>query len=94
MTRTLNENKKTETITVFAEFIFIAGGVLNIPKIPKLPGWEELRNSKRVFHSARWDYDYTGGDQEQPDLVKLKDKTVAIIGTGATSVQIVPELAK
>lgn len=94
MTRTLNEDKKTETITAFAEFVFIAGGILSIPKIPKLPGWEELRNSKRVFHSARWDYDYTGGNQEQPDLVKLKDKTVAIIGTGATSVQIVPELAK
>jgi cation diffusion facilitator CzcD-associated flavoprotein CzcO len=92
MTRTLGEN--TETITVFADFVFIAGGILNIPKIPKLPGWEELRNSKRVFHSARWDYEYTGGNQEQPDLVKLKDKTVAITGTGATAVQIVPELAK
>ncbi|KAH4267327.1 hypothetical protein HBI04_134890 [Parastagonospora nodorum] len=94
MTRTLGEGTKPQTITVFAEFIFIAGGTLNIPKVPKLPGWEELRNSKRVFHSARWDYDYTGGNQEQQDLVKLKDKTVAIIGTGATAVQIVPELAK
>ncbi|CAE7193133.1 hypothetical protein CFE70_007135 [Pyrenophora teres f. teres 0-1] len=94
MTRTLDENKKPETITVFADFIIVAGGVLNIPKIPKLPGWQELRNNKHVFHSARWDYDYTGGNQEQPDLVKLKDKTVAIIGTGATAVQIVPELAR
>ncbi|CAA9964209.1 cyclohexanone 1-2-monooxygenase [Pyrenophora teres f. maculata] len=94
MTRTLGENKKPETITVFADFIIVAGGVLNIPKVPNLPGWQELRNNKHVFHSARWDYDYTGGNQEQPDLVKLKDKTVAIIGTGATEVQIVPELAR
>ncbi|KAH6870242.1 hypothetical protein BKA58DRAFT_173338 [Alternaria rosae] len=94
MTRTLGENAKPETITVFAEFVVIAGGVLNVPKIPKLPGWEKLRNNKQVFHSARWDYEYTGGNQEQPDLHKLKDKVVAIVGTGATSVQIVPELAK
>ncbi|EDU47043.1 Pyr-redox-3 multi-domain protein [Pyrenophora tritici-repentis] len=94
MTRTFGENTKPETITVFADFVMLAGGILNIPKIPKLPGWQEFRNNKRVFHSARWDYDYTGGNQEQPDLVKLKDKTVAIIGTGATALQIVPELAK
>lgn len=94
MTRTLGENAKSEAITVFADFVIIAGGILNIPKIPKLPGWEGFRDNKHVFHSARWDYNYTGGNQEQPDLVKLKDISVAIIGTGATSVQIVPELAK
>ncbi|EMD97944.1 hypothetical protein COCHEDRAFT_1221195 [Bipolaris maydis C5] len=94
MTRTLDTNGKTESLTCFADFVIIAGGVLNIPKIPRLPGWEEFRNSKRVFHSARWDYDYTGGTQEQPDLVNLQDKTVAIVGTGATAIQIMPELAK
>ncbi|XP_014555288.1 hypothetical protein COCVIDRAFT_38927 [Bipolaris victoriae FI3] len=94
LTRTMDANAKTERLTVFADFVIVGGGVLNIPKIPKLPGWEEFRAKKRVFHSARWDYTYTGGTQEQPDLVNLKDKTVAIIGTGATSVQIIPELAK
>jgi cation diffusion facilitator CzcD-associated flavoprotein CzcO len=94
MTRTLGENAEPERITVFAEFVIIAGGVLNVPKIPKLPGWQAFRKNVHVFHSARWDYDYTGGNQERPDLHNLKDKTVAIIGTGATSVQIVPELAK
>jgi len=94
MTRNLGENDKPESFTVFAEFVIVAAGVLNIPKIPKLPGWEIFRDKKHVFHSSRWDYNYTGGTQERPDLVKLKDKTVAIIGTGATSVQIVPELAK
>jgi len=86
MSRTLGENTKPETFTVFADFVFIAGGVLNIPKIPKLPGWQEFRNNRYVLHSARWDYNYTGGNQELPDMVKLKDKEVAIIGTGATAV--------
>ena len=94
LTRTVDANAKTESLTVFADFVIVGGGVLNIPKIPKLPGWEEFRNKKRVFHSARWDYAYTGGHQAKPDLVNLKDKTVAIVGTGATSVQIIPELAK
>lgn len=94
LTRTVDGNGKTESLTVFADFVIVSGGVLNVPKIPKLPGWEEFRKNKRVFHSARWDYTYTGGTQEQPDLVNLKDKTVAIVGTGATAVQIIPELAK
>ena len=41
------------------------------------------------FHTSRWDYDYTGENLEH-----LKDKVVGIIGTGASAVQIVPELAK
>jgi cation diffusion facilitator CzcD-associated flavoprotein CzcO len=40
------------------------------------------------FHTSRWDYDYTG-----EKLEKLRDKVVGIIGTGATAVQAVPELA-
>lgn len=48
----------------------------------------------KAFHTSRWDYDYTGGTPKQPDLKNLKDKKVAIIGTGATAVQCVPELAK
>ncbi|EUC43525.1 hypothetical protein COCMIDRAFT_38526 [Bipolaris oryzae ATCC 44560] len=94
LTRTVDANAKTEQLTVFADFVIVGGGVLNIPKVSKPPGWEDFRAKKTVFHSARWDYTYTGGNQEQPDLVNLKDKTVAIIGTGATSVQIIPELAK
>ena len=44
------------------------------------------------FHTSRWDYDYTGGDSNG-GLDKLKDKRVAVIGTGATAVQCVPHLA-
>ena len=42
-----------------------------------------------AFHTSRWDYDYTG-----PDLAKLSDKRVGIIGTGATAIQCVPHLAQ
>ena len=45
------------------------------------------------FHTARWDYDYTGGGPGEP-LTKLGDKVVALIGTGATGIQCVPPLAE
>ena len=46
-----------------------------------------------MFHSARWDYDYTGGDASG-GLDKLADKRVALVGTGATGVQLVPHLGR
>lgn len=46
------------------------------------------------FHTTRWDYDYTGGDPSGAPMDKLADKRIAIIGTGATSVQCVPHLAR
>ena len=46
------------------------------------------------FHTSRWDYDYTGGDPSGAPMEKLADKRVGIIGTGATSVQCVPHLAR
>ncbi|KAM0229905.1 hypothetical protein ACHAPO_009627 [Fusarium lateritium] len=94
MTRTVGQPAKSETFTVTSEFVILAGGSFPFLKVPKLHGWEAFCNKKHVFHSARWDYDYTGGTQEKPDLVKLRGKRVAIIGTGATGIQIVPELAK
>ncbi len=47
-----------------------------------------------MFHTARWDYAYTGGSTEDPVLDKLGDKRVGIIGTGATAIQAVPHLAR
>ena len=47
-----------------------------------------------MFHTSRWEYDYTGGICENPVLDKLKDKRVAIVGTGATAIQAVPFLAQ
>ena len=75
-----------------ARFVIMAGGPLNRPKLPGIPGLQDFKG--KVFHSARWDYDYTGGSWENPALEKLKDKRVAIVGTGATAIQIVPFLGK
>ncbi|KAJ7781914.1 hypothetical protein DFH07DRAFT_764921 [Mycena maculata] len=46
------------------------------------------------FHTSRWDYEITGGSDIDWTLDKLKSKTVGIIGTGATAVQAIPQLAK
>ncbi len=73
-----------------ARFVVTAGGILNKAKLPGIPGIETFKG--KSFHTGRWDYDYTGGSSTEP-LTKLADKRVAIIGTGATSVQIVPRLA-
>jgi len=75
-----------------ARFVVMACGVLNMPKLPGIPGIE--RFAGKMFHTSRWDYDYTGGNAENPVLDKLADKRVAIIGTGATAIQAVPWLAR
>jgi cation diffusion facilitator CzcD-associated flavoprotein CzcO len=75
-----------------ARFVVMACGVLNMPKLPAVPGIESFKG--KMFHSGRWDYGYTGGSYENPVLDKLADKKVAIIGTGATAIQAVPYLGK
>ena len=47
-----------------------------------------------MFHTARWDYDYTGGSCKHPVLDKLAGKRVAIVGTGATALQAIPYLGQ
>ena len=74
-----------------ADHMVLACGRQSLPKLPDLPGIDVFR--PRTFHSSRWDYGYTGGDSEG-DLAKLRDKRVGIIGTGATAIQIVPEVAR
>jgi cation diffusion facilitator CzcD-associated flavoprotein CzcO len=62
--------------------ILIAGmGPLTEPKIPELPGLDGFEGE--VWHSARWNHDYD-----------LAGKRVASIGTGASAIQYVPEIAK
>ncbi|KAL2812637.1 Neopentalenolactone D synthase [Aspergillus granulosus] len=73
------------------QFVIPAAGPLHRPKLPGLPGITSFKGHS--FHTARWDYNYTGGNNKG-GLDKLKDKRVGIIGTGATAVQIVPYLAK
>jgi cyclohexanone monooxygenase len=75
-----------------ASFIGLGTGPLHVPKLPGIPGIEDFKGHS--FHTSRWDYDYTGGDPKGSAMVKLADKRVAIIGTGATSVQAVPHLAR
>jgi cation diffusion facilitator CzcD-associated flavoprotein CzcO len=57
-----------------------AMGPLNKPKLPEIPGRDRFAGT--AFHSARWD-----------PSVDLRGKRVAVIGTGASAIQIVPEIA-
>jgi cyclohexanone monooxygenase len=75
-----------------ARFVVMAGGPLNRPKLPGVPGIKDFKGHS--FHSARWDYGYTGGTPKNPTLDNLADKRVAIVGTGASAIQIVPYLGR
>ncbi|MFI0356947.1 flavin-containing monooxygenase [Actinomadura sp. 9N407] len=75
-----------------AQFIAMGTGPLHVPKLPGIPGIQSFRGHS--FHTSRWDYSYTGGDPSGAPMENLAGKRVAIIGTGATSVQCVPHLAR
>lgn len=66
--------------TVTARFLVSASGVLTVPKLPDIAGVDSFDGV--TMHTARWDHsqDLTG-------------KRVAIIGTGASAVQVIPEIA-
>ncbi|QZT58871.1 flavin-containing monooxygenase [Mycolicibacterium austroafricanum] len=67
-----------------AQFLISGAGGLHIPLIPEFDGYDEYLAAGRVaFHSAQWDHD-----------VDLTGKKVAVIGTGASAIQIVPEIVK
>ncbi|MGW0711317.1 flavin-containing monooxygenase [Streptomyces sp. NPDC002643] len=72
-----------------ARYVVTSSGTLSQPKLPGIPGIETFRG--HTFHTSRWDYDYTGGDANG-GLTGLADKQVAVIGTGATAIQVVPHL--
>ena len=74
-----------------ARFVIVANGPLSRPKLPGIPGIQDFAG--HVFHTSRWDYDYTGGDTNG-GLSKLGDKKVGVIGTGATAIQCVPHLGE
>jgi cation diffusion facilitator CzcD-associated flavoprotein CzcO len=77
--------------TISSKYIVIAGGILHKPKVPGIPGIETFKG--KMFHTTRWNYDYTGGGPRE-FMDKLGDKRVGIIGTGATAIQAVPKLAE
>lgn len=64
-----------------ARYVILANGILTTPKLARIEGMETFQGA--AFHTSRWDYN-----------VNLHGKRVGIIGTGATAVQAVPELAR
>lgn len=80
-----DENHRWHVVTsageVTADIVVAAAGALSEPKNPDISGFDSFEGE--VFHSARWDHD-----------ADLTGKRVAIIGTGASAIQIVPEIAK
>jgi cation diffusion facilitator CzcD-associated flavoprotein CzcO len=74
-----------------AQYVCMANGPLNRPKLPAIAGIHDFKG--HMFHTNRWDYDYTGGDSTG-NPVKLNDKRVGIIGTGATAIQCIPHLGE
>lgn len=75
---------------IAARFVVSCTGLLSNPKLPSIPGIDTFAG--HAFHTSRWDYGYTGGD-ESGGLTGLADKVVGIIGTGSTGVQVIPHLA-
>lgn len=74
-----------------ARFVTTQSGIFSRPQLPGVRGIEDFEG--HAFHSARWDYEYTGGAGEG-GLDKLADKRVGIIGTGTTALQVVPEVTR
>ncbi|WP_105341910.1 NAD(P)/FAD-dependent oxidoreductase [Mycobacterium sp. ITM-2016-00318] len=72
------ETDSGETLT--ARFLVNAGGVLTTPQLPDIDGVDSFAGV--TMHTARWDH---GQD--------LTGKRVAILGTGASAVQVIPEIA-
>jgi cation diffusion facilitator CzcD-associated flavoprotein CzcO len=70
-----------ELQTYEADVLVLATGQLHQPAIPRIEGIDSFAGHS--FHSARWDHGYP-----------LNGKRVAVIGTGASAVQFVPEIAR
>ena len=64
-----------------ASVLISAAGHLSDPSYPDIEGLSTFKGD--VFHSAKWDHSYD-----------VRDKRIGVIGTGASAIQIVPELAK
>jgi cation diffusion facilitator CzcD-associated flavoprotein CzcO len=70
---------ETSQGSIAADIAISAVGALADPAIPQLPGLERFEGN--VFHSARWDHEYD-----------LTGRQVAVVGTGASAIQFVPEI--
>lgn len=67
--------------TFSSRVVVSARGALHIPSYPKIKGLSDFKGT--TMHSARWDHS-----------VDLQGKRIAVIGTGASAIQVVPEMAK
>ncbi len=65
-----------------ARFLITAIGILSAPTLPRIPGVESFRGP--AFHTGRWPH----------TPVDFAGKRVGVIGTGATAIQAIPEIAK
>src|SRR3954471_5408455 len=72
---------RTSSGEVTARTLVTAAGALSAPRLPEIDGIETFGGA--LFHSARWDHS-----------VDLAGKRVAVIGTGASAIQIVPEVQR
>jgi 4-hydroxyacetophenone monooxygenase len=66
--------------SIAANVVISAVGLLNVPKMPNIPGLDAFEGA--CFHSARW-----------PEGLDVRGKRVAVIGNGASAMQIVPAIA-
>jgi len=64
-----------------SRYVTVATGLFSTPNLPDIEGIARFRG--KVFHSTAWDHTYD-----------FKGKTAAVIGNGATGVQIIPEVAE
>jgi cation diffusion facilitator CzcD-associated flavoprotein CzcO len=70
---------ETTSGSLTAAVLISAAGALADPSIPEIPGLESFTG--RVFHSAQWEHDHD-----------LRGRSVAVVGTGASAIQFVPEI--
>ncbi len=83
---TYDEQKRCWQVTTASDRLFTApvlvnaSGILSQPAIPDIPGRQQFQGAS--FHTSQWNHDFD-----------YKDKRVAVIGTGASAVQVVPAIA-
>ena len=72
---------KTTAGDYSAQFVIMACGPMHVPVMPRVPGLETFTGVS--FHSSRWRHD-----------IDLRDKRVAVVGTGASAIQFVPMIQR
>lgn len=71
----------TDSGDITARFVIAGIGGLEVPNLPEIPGVDSFGGT--VLHTAQWDHS-----------VDLTGKRIAVIGTGASALQLIPEVAK